>query len=253
MKIAIVGYGKMGHIIEEVARERGHRIVCTFDGRPEESFDSPEFRSADVAIEFSQPSVAVDNILGAFAAGVPVVSGTTGWTDSLPEIREMCRKGRGTLLYASNFSIGVNIFMAMNRWLASVMNDFPQYDPEMQETHHIHKLDHPSGTAITLARELVARVERITSWQEPSPGTDIDRRRTLEVSHVREGEVPGIHTVRWESESDSITITHSAKTRRGFALGAVMAAEWLKGKKGYFTMGEFLSDLTKTTGLFTTD
>lgn len=161
MKIAIVGYGKMGHLIAEIAENRGHKIVCTIDVDNPDAFNTPEFKSTDAAIEFSTPGTAVNNILSCFAAGVPVVSGTTGWLDALPDIKDMCAKGKGTLLYGSNFSIGVNIFMAVNRYLAKVMNDFPDYSPSMTEIHHIHKLDHPSGTAITLAEDLVENVDRI--------------------------------------------------------------------------------------------
>ncbi|MDE7495319.1 MAG: 4-hydroxy-tetrahydrodipicolinate reductase [Muribaculaceae bacterium] len=249
MKIALIGYGKMGHIIEQVALSRGHKIVCVIDADNTQDFSSNAFKEADVAIEFSTPGTAVDNILASFAAGVPVVSGTTGWTAALPDLQDMCDKGRGTLLYASNFSIGVNIFMALNRYLAGIMNDFAQYSASMVETHHIHKLDHPSGTAITLAEELVAKVDRLSSWQEPAPGVTLDK-KALPVDHVRQGEVPGIHTITWESEADTISITHSAKSREGFALGAVLAAEWLKGRKGFHSMGEMLSDITHTSGLF---
>ena len=249
MKIALIGYGKMGHIIEKVAKERGHHIVCIIDADNTDDFSSHAFKGADVAIEFTTPGTAVDNILACFAAKVPVVCGTTGWTDALPELQDMCAKGAGTLLYASNFSIGVNIFMALNRYLAGIMNDFNQYSASMVETHHIHKLDHPSGTAITLAEDLIARVKRLSGWKEPEPDTKMPA-NFLPVDHIRQGEVPGIHTVTWESEADTISITHSAKSREGFALGAVMAAEWLKGHKGYHTMGEMLSDATHTSGLF---
>lgn len=240
MKIAIIGYGRMGRAIEEVARSRGHEIVCVIDTGDEDKFASKEFRSADVAIEFSIPTAAVDNYLQAFAAGVPVVSGTTGWLDSMPEIKDMCDKDAGTLLWSSNFSVGVNIFMAMNRYLSKLMNRFPQYDPSMMEVHHIHKLDHPSGTAITLAEEIVADTDRISSWAEPQGETSEVAEGVLPVSHRREGEVPGIHSITWDSPQDTITITHSAKSRAGFALGAVLAAEWLKGKSGFHTMAEVL-------------
>ena len=239
----------MGHLIAEIARNRGHKIVCTIDVDNADAFNSEEFRSADAAIEFSTPGTAVDNILRCFAAGVPVVSGTTGWLDALPELRDMCDKGKGTLLYGSNFSIGVNVFMAVNRYLAKVMNDFPDYTPSMVEIHHIHKLDHPSGTAITLAEDLVQAVGRIDAWEEPEPGKEPDTHK-LPIENVREGEVPGTHIVTWDSPVDKITISHEAKSRQGFALGAVKAAEWVKGRKGYFTVADMLSDLTHTSGLF---
>lgn len=239
----------MGHLIAEIAKSRGHKIVCTIDVDNADAFNSEEFRNADAAIEFSTPGTAVDNILRCFAAGVPVVSGTTGWLDALPELRDMCDKGKGTLLYGSNFSIGVNVFMAVNRYLAKVMNDFPDYTPAMVEIHHIHKLDHPSGTAITLAEDLVQAVGRIDAWEEPEPGKDPDTHK-LPIEHVRKGEVPGTHIVTWDSPVDKITISHEAKSRQGFALGAVKAAEWVKGRKGYFTVADMLSDLTHTSGLF---
>lgn len=239
----------MGHLIEEIAKERGHKVVCVIDAENTDDFNSDNFRKADAAIEFTTPGTAVDNILASFAAGVPVVSGTTGWLDALPDIKDLCEKGRGTLMYASNFSIGVNIFMAVNRYLAKVMNDFPQYAPSMMEIHHIHKLDHPSGTAITLAEELVGEVGRISAWKEPEPGKTL-KDDILPVNHERRGEVPGTHIVDWTSEADVITISHEAKSRRGFALGAVMAAEWIKDRKGFFSIGDMLSDVTHTSGLF---
>lgn len=247
MKIAIIGYGRMGHLIEEIAKERGHKIVCIIDADNTSDFDTPEFKSADVAIEFTTPGSAVDSTLASFAAGVPVVVGTTGWTDSLPDIKDMCEKGRGTMLFASNFSIGVNIFRAVNKYLASVMNDFPEYTPSMTEIHHIHKLDHPSGTAVTLAGDIVQSMARIDRWEEPGKVPD---KHALQVNHVREGEVPGTHVITWDSPVDSITIRHEAKNRVGFAFGAVRAAEWLKGRKGFFTIADMLSDVTRTKGLF---
>ncbi|MDE6717159.1 MAG: 4-hydroxy-tetrahydrodipicolinate reductase [Muribaculaceae bacterium] len=242
MKIALIGYGKMGHIIEKIAKERGHEIVSIIDMHNPEDFDSDAFRSSDVAIEFTIPSVAAANVLKCFEAGVPVVSGTTAWTDRLPEMKHLCAEGKGTLLWASNFSIGVNIFMALNRYLTRMMNAFPQYTPHLVETHHIHKLDHPSGTAVTLAENLIEESDRISSWAEPEEGNTIGE-DVLEIDHIRSGEVPGIHTIDWESEQDSISITHSAKSREGFAMGAVLAAEWLAGKSGFRTIGEMYSEI----------
>ena len=249
MKLAIIGYGRMGHLIAEIAEERGHKIVCTIDADNTDAFNSSEFRSADAAIEFSTPGTAVTNILACFAAKVPVVCGTTGWLDALPDLKDMCQKGDGTLLYGSNFSIGVNIFMAVNRYLAQVMNEFPEYKPTLIEIHHIHKLDHPSGTAITLAEDLVEEVTRIKGWDEPEPGKELAA-NVLPVDHVREGEVPGTHIITWDSDVDKIVIEHEAKSRRGFAFGAVRAAEWIKGRKGFFTVADMLSDVTHTEGLF---
>lgn len=248
MKIALIGHGKMGRLIEEIALSRGHEIVAVIDIDNKQDFDSEAFRSADVAIEFTVPASGVENILKCFEAGVPVVSGTTGFGSKIEDLKAKCIKGEGTLLHSSNFSIGVNIFRALNRYMAAIMSDFPAYRPYMSETHHIHKLDHPSGTAVTLADELVAGHSLTPGWYEPTS----ERRSEdwMPVSTVREGEVPGIHTIKWESEADFISMTHSAKNRSGFALGAVRAAEWLAGKKGFFTMGEMLSDITHTTNLF---
>lgn len=238
MKIALIGYGKMGHIIEEIARRRGHEIVAIIDKDNIDDFDNKEFASADVAIEFTTPQTAVDNYLRAFAAGVPVVSGTTGWLEHLETIKALCNQGKGTLFHSSNFSIGVNVFMAVNRYLSRIMNEYSQYEPTMHEVHHIHKLDHPSGTALTLAEGILSNIDRKKAWCEPDK-TDITDSDLL-ISHSREGEVPGIHRIKWESEVDTITIEHSAKSRAGFALGAVVAAEWLHGRSGFFTMNDML-------------
>ena len=236
MKIALIGYGKMGHAIEQIALQRGHEIVSVIDVNNQEDFTSDAFKSADVAIEFSMPAVAMDNYRRAFAAGVPVVSGTTGWLEHLPEIKEACKAGQ-TFFYASNFSLGVNIFFALNKYLAKIMNDFPAYDVRMVETHHVHKLDAPSGTAITLAEGLIDNIERKNKWVEgKEPAED-----EIGICSVREGEVPGIHTVIYESDVDTISITHDAKSRMGFALGAVIAAEFTCGKKGFLTMQDMLN------------
>lgn len=243
MKIALIGYGKMGHMIETIALERGNEITCRIDRDNTSDFDSEAFRKSDVAIEFTTPGTAVENIERCFAAGVPVVCGTTGWTSRLDDMKALCDEGKGTLMWASNFSIGVNIFMAVNRTLARIMDSFPQYQPSMVETHHIHKLDHPSGTAITLAEQITENTARITGWVEPEPGKEHDG-GLMEIEHIRRGEVPGIHTIKWDSDVDDITITHSAKSRAGFALGAVMAAEWLAGHKGYHSIGEMLNEIT---------
>lgn len=250
MKIALIGYGKMGRMIEQIALQRGHEISAIIDINNQDDFNSEAFRSSDVAIEFSVPSSGYENVIRCFKAGVPVVSGTTGFGDRIPELKEMCEKGEGTLLHATNFSIGVNIFRALNRYLASVMNDFPDYKPYMTETHHIHKLDHPSGTALTLAEELVEAHSETKGWYEPA-GAESDKTGKMPLNSIREGEVPGIHTIKWISDADSISFTHSAKNRSGFALGAVKAAEWLAGRRGFFTMSEMLSDITHTQNLFT--
>lgn len=234
MKIALIGYGKMGHAIEEIALKRGHEIVCCIDRDNTADFASQAFAQADIAIEFTTPATAVDNYYKAFAAGKPVVSGTTGWLERLPEIKEACQHGN-TLFYASNFSLGVNIFFAMNRWLASVMNHFDNYRASLEEIHHIHKLDHPSGTAITLAEELIANTDKLSQWSEEKTGNDI-----LPVTAIRRGEEPGTHIIRYESDADVITIEHRAKSREGFALGAVLATEFTIGKHGWLTMKDML-------------
>ena len=249
MKIAIIGYGKMGHMIERIALDRGHEISVIIDTDNLADIDSKAFRKSDVAIEFTQPDTAVNNLLRCFSAGVPVVCGTTGWLDSLEAVKSVCESGKGAMLYSSNFSIGVNIFEAVSRYLAKIMNAYPQYTPSIEEVHHIHKLDHPSGTAITIAEELIAASDKVDRWEEAveiSDSSDSSERsdtsekandRTLYISHRREGEVPGIHTVTWDSPQDTITLSHSAKSREGFALGAVLAAEWLAEKCKKFSVG----------------
>lgn len=237
MKIALIGYGKMGKTIERIALERGHQIVSIIDINNPEEFGSEAFKSADVAIEFTIPATAYDNYMKCFAAGVPVVSGTTGWLDRMDDIKQKCEKEGNTFFYASNFSIGVNIFFALNRYLAKIMNKFPNYDVRMTETHHIHKLDAPSGTAITLAEDLMKEVERKNRWV--LDGTE--KTTDLPVYAIREGEVPGRHEIVYESEVDTIRIEHDAKSREGFALGAVIAAEFTAGKKGFLSMNDMLS------------
>lgn len=239
MKIALIGYGKMGRAIEKIAIARGHEIVSRIDLDNQQEFESEAFASADVAIEFTVPATATANYLRAFAAGVPVVSGTTGWTAAMPEIKAMCERGEGTLLWSSNFSIGVNVFFALNRWLAGVMAGLPDYAPAMEEIHHIHKLDHPSGTALTLAQGIEAADPAIKGWTEEIPAAE----GLLPIVAKREGEVPGTHIVSWSSEVDSITIEHRANSREGFALGAVVAAEWTATRRGWLTMAEMMQTL----------
>ncbi len=232
MKIALIGYGKMGKMIEEIAISRGHEIVSIIDLDNQQDFESEAFASADVAIEFTSPSAAYGNYLKAFAKGVKVVSGSTGWMkDHGDEVRRLCNEEGKTLFWASNFSIGVAIFSAVNRYLAKIMNRFPQYDVELEETHHVHKLDHPSGTAITLGEEIVAELDRKAGWAEDTTDPQL-----LRIDHIRRGEVPGIHTVRYDSEADLISITHDAHSRKGFALGAVLAAEYTKEHSGLLTI-----------------
>lgn len=239
MKIALVGYGKMGRTIEQIALERGHVIVSRIDVENMADFDSVEFRSADVAIEFTTPATAFDNYQRCFAAGIPVVSGTTGWTERIGEIRRQCEEEGRTFFYASNFSIGVNVFFAVNRYLAGLMNGFPSYDVSMTEIHHVHKLDAPSGTGITLAEDILREVKRKKQWRLAGDGS-LPAADDLLIHAVREGEVPGIHEVRYESAVDSITIRHDARSREGFALGAVLAAEFTDGRTGFLGMDELL-------------
>ena len=241
MKIALIGYGKMGKMIEQIAIDRGHEIVSIIDVNNQEDFDSPEFASADVAIEFTAPQAAYGNYLKAFKHNVKVVSGSTGWmNDHGDDVRRMCSEEGQTLFWASNFSIGVAIFSAVNRYLAKIMNGFEQYDAHMEETHHIHKIDAPSGTAITLAEEIVENLDRKTSWIKGLENVPYDP-KTLRVDSLRRGEVPGIHTVRYDSEADCITITHDAHSRKGFALGAVLAAEYTANHNGLLTISDMFN------------
>ncbi|MGM9798151.1 MAG: 4-hydroxy-tetrahydrodipicolinate reductase [Parabacteroides sp.] len=234
MKIALIGYGKMGKTIEQIALQRGHQIVSIIDINNTADFDSEAFRSADVAIEFTTPATALGNYMRCFAANVPVVSGTTGWLEHLDEVKAKCEQEGKTFFYASNFSVGVNIFFALNRYLAKIMNGFPAYDVRMTEVHHIHKLDAPSGTAITLAEGILENVERKERWTLETAEQPAD----LPIHAIREGEVPGIHEIIYESEADTISIKHDAKSRAGFALGAVIAAEFTAGKKGFLGMND---------------
>ena len=245
MKIALIGYGKMGREIERIARSRGHEIVCIIDLDNQNDFTSEAFRSADIAIEFTNPQAAYGNYLRAFEAGVKVVSGSTGWLkDHGDDVRRLCTDEGKTLFWASNFSLGVAIFSAVNKYLARIMNQFPEYDVAMEETHHIHKLDAPSGTAITLAEGIIENLDRKTRWvkgtlQAPDgtvTGTTQCAPDELPVSAIRRDEVPGIHSIRYDSAADSITITHDAKNRSGFALGAVLAAEYTAQHTGLLTM-----------------
>ena len=236
MKIALIGYGKMGKIIERIALERGHEIVSVIDIDNREDFQSEAFRSADVAIEFTTPHIALQNYDEAFRAGVAVVSGTTGWTEHLEEVKNNVEKNNHTLFWSSNFSLGVNIFMTLNSYLAKMMNQFPDYNVEMTEIHHTQKLDAPSGTAITLAEGILGNLDRKMVWVKDTENNSDE----LAIKSIREGQVPGIHTIRYESAVDSIEITHDAKSREGFALGAVVAAEFTAGKKGFLGMGDLL-------------
>ena len=237
MKIALIGYGKMGKEIEKIALERGHEIVSIIDINNLQDFDSDAFKSAEVAIEFTQPQTAFNNYKKCFERNVPVVAGTTGWLEHLPEIKAACEKERKTFFYASNYSLGVNVFFAVNKYLSRIMNQFPNYDVMMEEVHHIYKLDAPSGTAITLAEEILKNINRKNRWVEGKEAQSGE----LGIRSIREGEVPGIHEVIYESDVDIISIKHEAKNRKGLALGAVIAAEFTKGKKGFLTMNDIFN------------
>lgn len=239
MKIALIGYGKMGHMIERMALSRGHEVVCRIDKGDEDGFASAAFCSADVAIEFTTPQTAESNIRKAWQAGVPVVCGTTGWTERLPLLRQELQHNGRALFWTSNFSVGVNVFFALNRFLGRLMQSFPQYGVAVEEIHHIHKLDAPSGTAVSLADDIVALSSEKQRWQLLS-GTDVPAADAVPVRSVRTGEVPGTHIVTYDSAVDTITLRHEAKSREGFAAGAVLAAEFLKGKQGFFDMNDLL-------------
>jgi 4-hydroxy-tetrahydrodipicolinate reductase len=239
MKIALLGYGKMGKEIENLALTRHHNIVLTIDAFNLHELTPENLSRADVAIDFSTPDSAFGNIMKCFEGGVPVVCGTTGWLNRFDEVKKKCADLNQTFFYASNFSLGMNLFFALNKYLARLMNPLNDYDVSIREIHHVHKLDAPSGTAITLANDLIALVDRKKKWElnqasEPS---------ALKITAVREDEVPGTHIVTYESDVDSIEITHLAKSRRGLALGAVMAAEFIKGKKGVYSMQDMMKGM----------
>lgn len=234
MKLALIGYGKMGKMIEQIALDRGHEIVCKIDVDNQDDFESEAFKSAEVAIEFTAPHVAFGNYLKAWKAGVKVVSGSTGWLkEHGEEVRHACEAEGKTLFWASNFSVGVAIFSAVNKYLAKIMNQFEQYDVNMVETHHVHKLDAPSGTAITLAEGIIENLDRKNRW-----GLHETAEGVLRIDDIRRKEVPGIHTISYDSPEDIITITHDAHSRKGFALGAVLAAEYTASHEGLLSMSD---------------
>ena len=237
LKTGLLGYGKMGRAIESLASENGIEIVWKIDRDNRAEITSEFLRQADVVIEFTRPEAAFDNVMLCLDAGVPVVSGTTGWLDRLPEAQAFCREQQGALLWASNFSVGVNLFFALNARLAEMMQERPEYAPALTEIHHIHKLDAPSGTAVTLLNDLLARTERFSDWELVPASLPPD---TIPVTAIREGEVPGTHIVRWTSPVDEIVIEHRAHSRTGFAIGAILAAKWLAGKNGVFSMTDVL-------------
>ncbi len=243
MKIALIGYGKMGKAIEEIALQKNHEIVLTVDEHNADTFQS-ELSKADVAIEFTRPEAAFNNILKCFDANIPVVCGTTGWMDKIEEAKKTCLQKNQTFFYASNYSIGVNIFFETNRLLAELMNTQPQYNVRMEEIHHIKKLDAPSGTAITLADDVLQRIKRLKRWKSHLIGNDREKNigsSELPIYSSRIGDVPGVHEVSYSSADDTICIIHEAHNRQGFAKGAVLAAEWIINKKGVFGMKDLLN------------
>ena len=235
MNIALLGYGKMGKEIETIALQRGHTIVLKVDETNASTFTNDELKKADVAIEFSTPHTVISNIKKCFETQVPIVVGTTGWYDSFIEIETECKQKNGALFHATNFSLGVNLFFKVNSFLAELMNKYDSYNVEMEEIHHIHKLDKPSGTAISLANQVLDKIDRKTNWSITDKNPE-----TLFISDVREGEVPGTHIMKYTSAVDDIEIMHKAHNRKGFALGAVIAAEYINGKKGIFTMNDLI-------------
>ena len=235
MKTAIIGYGKMGKEIEKIALERGHEIHLKFDVNNKDELTSENLKNVDLAFEFSGPSSAYQNIITCFEAEIPVVSGTTGWLEQMDDISERCKKG-STFFYASNFSIGMNLFFKLNKQLAELMKNLNTYDVSMEETHHTQKKDAPSGTAISLAEDILQINKRKEKWVKEHAVNNEE----LAIRSIRRDNVPGIHTIRYESDVDYIEITHSAKNRVGFARGAVLAAEYAIGKTGFLTMRDLL-------------
>lgn len=236
MKIGFLGYGRMGQAIEKLALESEHDIILRIDKENQEERTPSNLSSCDVILEFSQPEIAYSNIEACLDAGVPVVSGTTGWLDQLPEILAFCAEKNGALFYASNFSIGVNLFFELNKQLARLIKDLPQYQPSLTEIHHIHKLDAPSGTAISLAQDLIREMPNLEDWTMEEG----DPEQKLPIRSIREGEVPGTHAITYDSPVDSIQLIHTAHSREGFASGALSAAEWIIGKQGFFEMADLL-------------
>ncbi|HKL07127.1 MAG TPA: 4-hydroxy-tetrahydrodipicolinate reductase [Bacteroidales bacterium] len=236
MKIAIIGYGRMGKEIEKLALQRGHEIIFKIDQNNWEEIESDKFNQVDVAIEFTHPESAYQNILHCFKSAIPVVSGTTGWMDDMGKVIEKCNKEGKTFFYASNFSLGVNLFFKVNEYLARLMNNYPDYNISVEETHHTKKLDAPSGTAISIANGIIKNMRRVNKWEKESTKEN----DVIPVKSYRTGNVPGNHQVIYESEFDKITLEHDAKSRLGFALGAVLAAELIHDKKGFFTMDDLI-------------
>ncbi len=236
MNIALIGYGKMGKEIEKIALSRGHAIVLKVDVNNANTYTIDELKKANVAIEFSTPESAIKNTYKCFEAGIPIVVGTTGWHNKLDEVKQKCKEKNQALFYSSNFSIGVNLFFKVNKSLAKLMSLYPGYNVTMEEIHHVHKLDAPSGTAITLANQVMEQIKNKQKWVNVSTNNETE----LSIISKRIDEVPGTHTVTYSSDIDEISITHIAHNRKGFALGAVIAAEWIIGKKGIFGMDDLM-------------
>lgn len=236
MKIALIGYGKMGKAIEEIALQRGHEILYRIDVESKDLLGKNSLKEADIAIEFTTPSTAFQNIMRCFDAGLPLICGTTGWYGKVNDVKQRCLKEKQSFLYASNFSIGVNIFFEINKKLAGLMSKQTQYEVSLEEIHHTQKKDAPSGTAITLAEEILKEIPRKKKWVNESTTNPED----LGIVSKRIDPAPGTHIIRYTSDVDDIEIRHTAHSRKGFALGAVTAAEWLAGKTGFFTMKDVL-------------
>ncbi|HOZ87917.1 MAG TPA: 4-hydroxy-tetrahydrodipicolinate reductase [Bacteroidia bacterium] len=235
MNIALFGYGKMGREIEKIALERNHNIVLRIDQDNRSSVTAQDLKKADVAIEFSTPHTVIDNINFCLDHALPIVVGTTGWHTEMARIKKLTDEKNGSLFHASNFSLGVNLFFKLNQYLAGLMNKYNDYEVSMEEIHHVHKMDKPSGTAISLANQLIENIDRKTNWSiTEKKGT------TIFIEDKREGEVPGTHIIKYHSAIDDIEIMHKAHNRKGFALGAVIAAEFLKDKKGVYTMNDII-------------
>lgn len=244
MNIALIGYGKMGQLIERLASDRNHEIVLIIDENNRDSIVIEDLQRADVAIDFSTPGSVLSNIELCFEANVPVVVGTTGWYDEIDEVKKTCLAGNNTLLYGSNFSVGVNIFFYINKLLAKAVQPYKQYDVQVEEIHHTQKLDAPSGTAITIAEGIIENNEEKTSWVNNVVGEEgevIPKNDQLLIESHRLEDVPGTHTVLYSSEVDQIEFKHTAHSRSGFALGAVIAAEWLQNKTGFFNVKEMFN------------
>jgi len=233
MRIALIGYGKMGKTIERFALERGHTISVKIDKDNFDDIYSDAFKSSDAAIEFSVPETAFNNVCLSLEQRVPVVSGTTGWLNKLDEAKKLCNEKKSGFIYSSNYSLGVNIFFYINRKLAEIMKNYSEYKVSVEEIHHIHKMDAPSGTAISIAEGILDNI-KMDGWSISN------EENHLPINAIREGEVPGTHSVSYESNIDTIKITHEAKSREGFALGAVIAAEFIEGKQGFYTMKQVL-------------